>query len=80
VRKAPSDGYYEEAEKVSIIPAGSRSDLGTLLSVGPGLCKILHLSFREHELPVVPPNRMHSASRCFGEYRGKLRGVRGSRP
>jgi hypothetical protein len=37
MRQAASDGYYEEARgKSQIIPAGSRSQPGTLMGVGPG--------------------------------------------
>ena len=34
-----SDGYYEEVRIVAIIPAGGRSESGTLLVVGSGLCQ-----------------------------------------
>jgi hypothetical protein len=36
-RQALSDGYYEEAREGQIIPAGSLSQPGTPIDVGPGL-------------------------------------------
>jgi hypothetical protein len=40
VRYGSSDGYYEEAREVAIIPEGSQSEPGTLIGVGPGLCEL----------------------------------------
>jgi len=34
----PLWGYYEEVGEGQIIPPGSRSQPGTLIGVGPGLC------------------------------------------
>jgi hypothetical protein len=39
-----SYGYYEEVE---IIPDECLSQPGTLIGVGPGLCRILDADFRE---------------------------------
>jgi hypothetical protein len=36
--------YYEE---VVIIPEGSLSEPGALMGVGPGLCRMLDVDFRE---------------------------------
>jgi hypothetical protein len=40
MRQAASDGYYEEVREGQIIPAGSGSQPGTLIGVGPGPCNL----------------------------------------
>jgi hypothetical protein len=47
VGQAMSGGYYEEVREGQILPAGSRSQPGTLRGVGPGLCSSLDMDFRE---------------------------------
>jgi hypothetical protein len=64
VRYATSDGYYEEVREGQIIPAGSRSQPGALIGVGPGLCIMLG-----YELPRTPYRRssQNSSSKYLGE-------------
>jgi hypothetical protein len=40
-------GYYEEAREVVIIPEGHRSQAGSLIGVGPGLCRLVDMKFAE---------------------------------
>jgi hypothetical protein len=52
MRWAMSDDYCEEVGDVSIIPVGSRSESGTLIGSGPGLCGLPRTL-----LPGTPVNR-----------------------